>query len=68
MIVEKSTQKVLGVHYLGPNAGETIQNVGIALTAGLTKASFDNTLAIHPTNAEEFVLMKANRPGRVEGK
>lgn len=58
MIVDRDTDKVLGVHMVGPEAGEIIQGIGIALKAGATKAVFDSTIGIHPTAAEEFVTMR----------
>ena len=45
-------EKVIGFHYLGPNAGEVTQGFGIALKMGATKADFDNLIGIHPTTAE----------------
>lgn len=58
MIVDRDTDKVLGVHMVGAEAGEIIQGIGIALKAGATKATFDATIGIHPTAAEEFVTMR----------
>lgn len=58
LIVEKSTDRVVGAHMLGPDAGEVIQGIAIALKAGATKAVFDSTLGIHPTSAEEFVTLR----------
>ena len=58
MIVDRDTDRVLGVHMVGADAGETIQGIGIALKAGATKATFDATIGIHPTAAEEFVTMR----------
>ncbi len=58
IIVDKDTDKVLGVHMVGADAGEIIQGIGIALKAGATKATFDATIGIHPTVAEEFVTMR----------
>ena len=58
IIVDKDTDKVLGVHMVGTDAGEIIQGIGIALKAGATKAVFDATIGIHPTAAEEFVTMR----------
>jgi len=58
LIVDKTTDKVIGVHMLGPDAGEIIQGVGIAIKAGATKAQFDATIGIHPTTAEELVTMR----------
>ncbi|MEH6361637.1 MAG: glutathione-disulfide reductase, partial [Amylibacter sp.] len=58
IVVDKSSQKVLGVHVMGPDAGEMIQCIGIAVKMGATKAQFDATVAVHPTAAEELVTMK----------
>ena len=58
LIVDKSSDRVIGVHMLGPDAGEIIQGIGIALKARATKAIFDATIGIHPTSAEEFVTMR----------
>jgi glutathione reductase (NADPH) len=58
MIVETVTDRVVGVHMLGPDAGEIIQGIAIAMRAGATKAVFDTTIGIHPTSAEEFVTMR----------
>ncbi|MBV0931986.1 glutathione-disulfide reductase [Marinobacterium weihaiense] len=58
MIVDADTDRVLGVHMVGAEAGEIIQGIGVALKAGATKAVFDSTIGIHPTAAEEFVTMR----------
>ncbi len=58
MIVERATDKVVGLHMLGDDAPEIIQGFAVAIRMGATKADFDRTVAIHPTQAEEFVLMK----------
>ena len=58
IIVDKKTDRVVGVHMLGPDAGEIIQGIGIAIKAGATKKIFDSTIGIHPTAAEEFVTMR----------
>lgn len=58
MLVRRSTEQVLGVHMVGESAGEIIQGMAVALKAGATKASFDATIGIHPTAAEEFVTMR----------
>jgi glutathione reductase (NADPH) len=58
LLVEPTTQKVVGVHMVGGDAPEIIQGIGIAVVAGLTKQQFDETVGIHPTAAEEFVTMK----------
>lgn len=62
MIVDKKTDRVVGVHMIGPDAGEIIQGIAIALKAGATKAVFDSTIGIHPTAAEEFVTMREPVP------
>ena len=58
LIVDKISDKVLGVHMLGAEAGEIIQGLAVAIKAGATKADFDSTIGIHPTAAEEFVTMR----------
>lgn len=58
MIVDADTQKVLGVHIMGPDAGELAQILGVTLQMGATKADFDRTIAVHPTAAEELVTMR----------
>ena len=58
IIVDRDTDRVLGVHMVGADAGEIIQGIAIALKAGATKAVFDATIGIHPTAAEEFVTMR----------
>jgi len=58
LVVEAATGRVRGVHMVGADAPEIIQGIAIAVKAGLTKKDFDRTVAIHPTAAEEFVLMR----------
>lgn len=58
LVVDKQSNKVLGIHMVGPDAGEIIQGLAVAVKAGATKAVFDATLGIHPTAAEEFVTMR----------
>lgn len=58
LVVEKTTDRVVGVHMLGPDAGEIIQGMSIAMKAEATKSQFDATIGIHPTAAEEFVTMR----------
>ncbi|MGV3511691.1 MAG: glutathione-disulfide reductase [Novosphingobium sp.] len=58
MIVEATTEKVLGIHMIGPDSPEILQAAAIAVKAGLTKADFDATVALHPSMAEELVLMR----------
>ena len=62
LIVDRESDKVVGFHMVGPDAGETTQGVGIALKCGATKAQFDATIGIHPTAAEEFVTMREKVP------
>ncbi len=58
LIVEKESDKLISAHMVGPEAGEIIQGFAVAITAGATKAHLDQTIAIHPTTAEEFVTMR----------
>lgn len=58
LIVDKASDKVIGLHMVGDDAGEIIQGFAVALKAGATKAVFDQTVGIHPTAAEEFVTMR----------
>ena len=58
MLVSRETDRVLGVHIVGPGAAEMIQFVGVAMKMGATKADFDRTCAVHPTMAEEMVTMR----------
>jgi glutathione reductase (NADPH) len=58
LIVDARTDRVVGAHMLGPDAAEIVQAVAVAVRAGLTKKDFDDTVAIHPTAAEEFVTMR----------
>lgn len=62
LIVDRTSDKVLGLHVIGPSAGEMIQAFGIAVTMGATKAQFDATIAVHPTAAEEMVTFKTPEP------
>ncbi|MEO8123697.1 MAG: glutathione-disulfide reductase [Burkholderiales bacterium] len=63
LLVDALTDRVLAVHMLGADAPEIVQGLAVALTCGATKAQFDRTIAVHPTAAEEFVLMR--EPARV---
>ena len=58
LVIDESTDKVIGVHMIGPEAPEILQAVAIAVRAGLTKADFDATVALHPSMSEELVLMR----------
>jgi glutathione reductase (NADPH) len=59
LVVDQTTDRVLGCHMVGPDAGEIIQGLAVALNCGATKAQFDATIGIHPTAAEEFVTMRS---------
>jgi glutathione reductase (NADPH) len=61
LVVDAQTDKVLGVHILGHDAGEIVQAAAIAVTMGATKADFDRTVALHPSAAEELVTMRTPR-------
>jgi glutathione reductase (NADPH) len=58
MIVDGATDRVVGIHLIGPDSAEILQAAAIAVKAGLTKQDFDDTVALHPSMAEELVLMK----------
>ena len=58
LLVDAATDRVVGCHLLDPDAAEIVQGVGIAMKCGATKAQFDQTVAIHPTAAEEIVTMR----------
>ena len=58
LVVDAVTDRVLGAHMVGPDAGDIIQGLAIALKAGATKRLFDETIGVHPTSAEEFVTLR----------
>jgi glutathione reductase (NADPH) len=58
LVVDQASQKVVGAHMLGEDAGEIMQGLAIAVICGATKADFDRTIGIHPTAAEEFVTLR----------
>jgi glutathione reductase (NADPH) len=58
LVVHPENDVVLGVHMISPDAPEILQVAAIAVKAGLTKAQFDQTVALHPSMSEELVLMK----------
>jgi glutathione reductase (NADPH) len=58
LIVDEESDKVVGIHMIGPDAPEILQAAAVAVKAGLTKAQFDETVALHPTMSEELVLMR----------
>jgi glutathione reductase (NADPH) len=58
LVVEPRTERVVGCHILGPDAGEIVQAVAIAMKMRATKADFDRTMALHPSAAEELVTLR----------
>jgi glutathione reductase (NADPH) len=58
LVVDETTDRIVGVHMIGPDAPEILQLAAVAVKTGLTKAQFDACVAIHPTMAEELVLLK----------
>ncbi|CAG0925423.1 unnamed protein product [Notodromas monacha] len=66
MIVLGPEEKVIGLHLFGINSDEILQGFAVAVRAGLTKAEFDRTVAIHPTTSEELVLMRNPTPPTVK--
>jgi len=66
LLVDAESDRVLAVHMIGADAPEIVQSLAVALSAKATKADFDRTIAVHPTAAEEFVLMR--EPARVVGQ
>ena len=59
LIIDETSQKVIGAHMIGPDSAEIIQGVAIAIKAGALKSDFDSTIGIHPSAAEEFVTMRS---------
>jgi glutathione reductase (NADPH) len=62
LVVDRASQRVLGAHMVGLDAPEIIQTLAIAVKMGATKAQFDQTVAVHPTAAEEFVTLRTPVP------
>ena len=58
LVVDRHSTRVLGVHMVGPDTPEIVQAAAIAITMNATKADFDRTFALHPTTAEELVLLR----------
>jgi glutathione reductase (NADPH) len=58
MVCEAETDRILGLHMIGPDAPEILQAAAVAVKAGLTKQAFDDTVALHPSMAEELVLLR----------
>jgi glutathione reductase (NADPH) len=67
LVVDRATQRVVGAHMIGADAGEVIQGIAIAVKLGATKAQFDATIGIHPTAAEEFVTLREKAPEPPKG-
>jgi glutathione reductase (NADPH) len=69
LVVERTTDRVVGVHVLGPDAAEIIQMTAVAMRMGATKADFDRTMALHPSAAEELVTLREKwiAPGEAAG-
>jgi glutathione reductase (NADPH) len=65
LLVDAADSRVVGLHMIGADAPEIVQSLAVALSAGATKADFDRTVALHPTSAEEFVLLR--EPTRTVG-
>jgi glutathione reductase (NADPH) len=65
LVVDQASQRVVGAHMIGDDAAEMMQAIGVAMTAGATKADFDRTIGIHPTSAEEWVTLRTRT--RVSG-
>ncbi len=62
IIVDTASDRVVGLHMVGPDAGEVVQGFAVAIRAGATKQQFDETIGIHPTVAEEFVTLREPVP------
>ncbi|MGE0733775.1 MAG: glutathione-disulfide reductase [Alphaproteobacteria bacterium] len=62
LVVDRESNRVVGLHMVGADAGEIVQGFAVAMKAGATKADFDSTIGIHPTSAEEFVTMRTPVP------
>ena len=58
LVVDAATDRVVGLHVVGADAGEIVQGFAVAMKAGATKGDFDRTIGIHPTAAEEFVTLR----------
>lgn len=63
LVVDAKSDRVVGLHMVGADAGEIVQGFAVAMNAGATKAQFDATIGIHPTTAEEFVTLREPMPG-----
>ena len=61
LVVDRNSDRVVGLHIVGPDAGELVQGFAVAMNCGATKADFDRTIGVHPTMAEEVVTMRTRR-------
>ena len=61
LVIRKDTEEVLGFHFVGPNAGEVTQGFAVAMRLGMKKSDFDETLGIHPTDAEALVNLTVTK-------
>lgn len=61
VIIDKNTDKVLGMHFLGPSAGEVMQGYGASMKMGITFKDLEETVGIHPTSAEEIVTLSVTK-------
>jgi glutathione reductase (NADPH) len=66
LVVDRESQRVVGLHMVGDDAPEIVQGFAVALKCGATKAQFDSTVGIHPTAAEEFVTLREKLPDHDE--
>jgi len=62
LVIDRTTDRVLGCHMVGADAPEIVQSLAVAITCGATKKQFDRTMAVHPTSAEEFVTLRDKVP------
>ena len=60
-VVHKDSDKIVGLHFAGPHAGEVMQGFAVAMKLGLTKEQLDSTIGIHPTAAEEITNMTVTK-------
>jgi glutathione reductase (NADPH) len=67
LVVDADSDRLLGCHMVGEDAGEIIQGFAVALKMGASKTDLDSTIGIHPTAAEEFVTMRQKSPPRGTG-
>ena len=67
LVVDGDSERVLGLHMIGTDAPEIVQSLAVAVTMGARKRDFDATMAVHPTAAEEFVLMRTPRRAELPG-